>query len=81
MALDDIEQAIRTLIRQVDELAVRMTDQLAAFGRLQGERTALLGDLNALHRENRAAAGRMRARLEHIADGIDAIRNALILTS
>lgn len=65
--LDDIEKAIGALNRQVDELAVRKADQLVAFGKLRAEKGALLSDLTALHRENFAAAGRMRARLDNIA--------------
>ncbi|PDT81814.1 hypothetical protein CO676_19785 [Sinorhizobium sp. BJ1] len=44
MALDDIEKAIRTLNRQVDELAVRMANQLAAFRELRAERAGMLSD-------------------------------------
>lgn len=36
--LDDIEKAIRPLNRQVDELAVRMADQLVAFGKSRAEK-------------------------------------------
>ncbi|MET4687728.1 hypothetical protein [Sinorhizobium fredii] len=79
--LDDIEKAISALNRQVDEVAVRMADQLVAFGKSRAEKGALLNDLKALHRENLAAAGRMRARLDDIADRVDAIRNALTSTT
>ena len=79
--LDELEKAIRALNRQVDELAVRMADQLAAFSKSRAEKEALLRDLKALHRENLAAAGRMRARLDNIADRVNAIRNALTSTA
>ncbi|MFQ6238244.1 hypothetical protein [Sinorhizobium meliloti] len=79
--LDDIEKAIRALDRQVDELAVRMADQLVAFGKLRTEKGALLTELKALHRENLAAAGRMRERLDNIADRVNVIRNAVTSTA
>lgn len=41
----------------------------------------MLIDLETLHRENLAAAGRMRARLDDIAGRVDAIRGALTSTA
>ncbi|MBB2868600.1 UNVERIFIED_ORG: hypothetical protein GGI63_005244 [Rhizobium esperanzae] len=68
------------------KLRCEWADHLVAFGESRAEKGALLRDLKALHRENLATAERMRARLDNIANRVDAnrvdaIRNALTLTT